>query len=353
MQEEISNLQPIVHKVDGKEVTIISEIYQTMHDGKNRNSIYGTVLQKFMDKGKIVKKHGGPLKIDFQTCWVCLQHPKHYNSLDETLFIYDKEWFREIVEFGCNPLHLKNGVIKELRTASVAKIIGREETARANIGNGKYTAKQKEKRRKHWERKYQEDFIKNVNGLRVGFPDRRGGNTDRGNTADRILQNAKKTAKILRVKSRMVVIIRKLIVMLNQTHVMPNIGEYKRLARRGQELYVKTFGSYRTMSAAMHFVFQHGHLYLAWAEEKGLPLGAFSECSVEHDNQCRRNMDTHHSRWTGVKEKSEDMIKGTCWRLVKPSHPTLHYSTLLYTTLHYSTLLYTTLYYSILLYTTL
>ena len=130
----------------------------------------------------------------------------------------------------------------------------------------------------------------------------------------KILINAKKTAKILSIKSRLVVIIRKLIVMLNSTHEMADIDKYRRLGRKGHTLYVKTFGKYRKMGAVTHFVFHHGHLYLQWAQEKGLPLGAFSECSVEDDNQFRRNMDSNHSRWTGTKQKLQDMMRGTCWR---------------------------------------
>ena len=314
MQEEIDNLQDIEYMVDGKEIIVKSEIFQTMHDGKNRNAIYSTVLENFLEKGIVMKSHGDFDKIDFQTCWVCLQQPEHYNSLDNTLFKYDEEWVAAIIGFGCSPLHLKMGVTKELRTASVTKKIMREAEARQNSGRDPYTTKQIEKRKTFWKSKYQDGFIQDLNGLLVGFPDRRGGNTDRGNSADRILVNAKKTSKILSVKKRLVVLIRKLIVMLNSTHEMPNISEYQRLGQKAHTLYVKTFGDYRTMGAVTHFIFHHGHLYLAWARDKGFPLGALGECSVEDDNQFRRNMDTNHSRWTGTRQKLEDMMWGTCWR---------------------------------------
>ena len=314
MEDEIRNLEEIQYTIDEKDITIKSEVYQTMHDGKNRNAIYGTLLQQFADRGKLMKKHGDAFKIDFQTCWVCMQHPDTYNSTDVKVFRSVKEWVEAIVGFGCNPLHLKMGVVKELRTASVEKKISREEEVRREAGNENYTAKQIEKRRNFWKRDYQEGFIRNLNGLKVGFPDRKGGSTDRGNTADRILLRAKVSAKVLGIKSRLIVVIRKLIVMLNATHTMTDINEYKRLGQKGHQLYLKIFGKHRIMGAALHFVFHHAHLYLEWAAEKGFPLGALSECSVEDDNQFRRYLDNNHSRWTGTKEKLEDMMVGTCWR---------------------------------------
>ena len=314
MQEEIDSLEDIEYTIDDKTITIKSEIYQTMHDGKNRNAIYGGILEQFAERGRIMKKHGDSFKMDFHTCWVCLQHPDHYNSLDLSIFEHEDDWLEAIVGFGCNPLHLKMGVVKEMRTASVFKKIMRENEARLLMGKGHYTSKQVTKRQEFWKQNYQNGFIQDLNGLMVGFPDRKGGNTDRGNCADRILMNAKKTSRILGIKSRLVVIIRKLIVMLNSTHEMADTNEYQRLGEKGHKLYVKMFGRYRNMGAVTHFVFHHGHLYLEWAKEKGLPLGALGECSVEDDNQFRRNMDKNHSRWTGTKQKLQDMMRGTCWR---------------------------------------
>ena len=100
MDEATKDLEPIEHYVDGKTFTVELEIYPTMHDGKNRNAIYEMLLGEFLERGKVLKKHGQSHTIDFCTCWICFQLPSLYNSLDTKLFIPDDEWVDAVMRYG-------------------------------------------------------------------------------------------------------------------------------------------------------------------------------------------------------------------------------------------------------------
>ena len=84
--------------------------------------------------------------------------------------------------------------------------------------------KRRSARKKVLKMDYQEKFLKRMNGLRIGFPDKRGGNTDRGETATRFFtDNPEETSKIIGVPKRLLKLHWKLLVAINQTHSIPNI----------------------------------------------------------------------------------------------------------------------------------
>ena len=68
------------------------------------------------------------------------------------------------------------------------------------------------------------------------------------------------------------------------------------------------------MGSSLHVLYVHGHLYLEWAEEMGVPYGIFTEGSVEKDIKGKKWLDAHGSRWSSLEAKAEDMMKGACWR---------------------------------------
>ena len=89
---------------------------------------------------------------------------------------------------------------------------------------------------------------------------------------------------------------------------------FKKRASKARKLYLRTFGDYRKMGAVTHCLFWHGHEYLQWAENLGVPLGVLTESSVEKDNKRLKWINFHHSRWDSEDHKSADMMFGLWWR---------------------------------------
>ena len=88
-------------------------------------------------------------------------------------------------------------------------------------------------------------------------------------------------------------------------------------AGKARKLYLRTFGNYRKMGAVTHCLFWHGHLYLEWAADMGVPFGIFTEGSVEKDNKSLKRVNSHHSRWDSEDHKTHDILFGLWWRSVR------------------------------------
>ena len=78
-------------------------------------------------------------------------------------------------------------------------------------------------------------------------------------------------------------------------------------------LYIKTFGKYKTMTAVLHVLYCHGHLYLEWAEEVvGVPLGALSESAIECHNKDKKRA-KRYARLDSVAHNSADTMHSSTW----------------------------------------
>jgi hypothetical protein len=126
-----------------------------------------------------LKKFGSPVKLDYQTCRLCLKHCSTYNdpaSLDNDAIL-----FKHLKQFGCTPLHSWMRSMECIIVAAEIKLM-------ADTGIG-----QKEARRS-----IQQRFASTEGkGLRIYFPDPKGGNTNSGPTARRFFRNAELTSKII------------------------------------------------------------------------------------------------------------------------------------------------------------
>ena len=78
-------------------------------------------------------------------------------------------------------------------------------------------------------------------------------------------------------------------------------------------LYIKTFGKYKQMTALLHVIYCHGHLYLEWAEEVvGAPLGALSESAMECHMKDKKRA-KRHARMDSVAHNSADSMHYPTW----------------------------------------
>ena len=68
------------------------------------------------------------------------------------------------------------------------------------------------------------------------------------------------------------------------------------------------------MSGTTHCLYLHGHLYIEWAARMNLPIGIFTEGSVEKGNQSEKDINSNHSRHFSVKAKNHDLLFGGMWR---------------------------------------
>jgi hypothetical protein len=50
--------------------------------------------------------------------------------------------------------------------------------------------------------------------------------------------------------------------------ILKMLFRYKRRAARALSLYVKYVAPYRGLTATLHIVYCHGHLFLEWAEKQ-------------------------------------------------------------------------------------
>ena len=67
------------------------------------------------------------------------------------------------------------------------------------------------------------------------------------------------------------------------------------------------------MTALLHVIYCHGHLYLEWAEEVvGVPLGALSESAIEAHNKDKKKA-KRHARMDSVAHHSADAMHHPTW----------------------------------------
>lgn len=123
------------------------------------------------------------------------------------------------------------------------------------------------------------------------------------------------TARILDLPRRLISLVWKLLVAVNQTHSFPDIAAYKRRAAKVHRLYLKHLGSYKQMSATLHVLCVHGHLYLEWARDVvGVPYGALSESAIECHNKTTKQMKRNHARGDSLLHNCQDIMHGKMWR---------------------------------------
>ena len=100
---------------------------------------------------------------------VCLENPQRYNTPESFFFQPKPVWFDAMVKYGTSSMHLKTRSMEGLCNASRAKKVITEQKRRKI----KYDKVFRKQRIKDMMRKDQQDFIENIGGLRLDFPDKK------------------------------------------------------------------------------------------------------------------------------------------------------------------------------------
>jgi hypothetical protein len=241
--------------------------------------------------GKVVVEDEARMEVGEEESRCCLRHNKHYNepaSLD-----FEAVLFEDIKQWGITPLHdwmrVMEGIIdgaikagaeldgenpKEVKLTIQARFVGPE---------GK--------------------------GVRIYFPNPKGGNSNTGPTARRFFQNPEITAKILPYTPKdLIVGFHDLLRSINSSKEQ-DIDKFRTLTRHVHKRWCETLGRFKIMTATMHQLLGHGHLYLQYAQVTlKIPNGILTEGSNEAANKINRFLRFFRSRKNGLANEKMDMM---------------------------------------------
>ena len=102
-----------------------------------------------------------------------------------------------------------------------------------------------------------------------------------------------------------------------RAHSLSNPDTYKEDSKELFDKIVQQLGHVGNMSPTVQRVLVHGHEFLYWAKEIGIPLGRFSESAIEYRNKDRRKARLKFSRKNSRKNNTTDMYH----YLIKTSDP--------------------------------
>ena len=93
-----------------------------------------------------------------------------------------------------------------------------------------------------------------------------------------------------------------------------NIENYKVVAKRLHQRWVSSLGEYKIMTASVHLLLAHGHLYLDYAQNTlRCPNGNLSESSIESANKLNRLLRFFFSRKNSLRNERVDIMRRHLW----------------------------------------
>ena len=93
-----------------------------------------------------------------------------------------------------------------------------------------------------------------------------------------------------------------------------NIDDYKTVAKRLHGRWVNSLGKFKVMTASLHLLLAHGHLYLDYAQNTlKCPNGLLSESSIESANKLNRILRFFFSRKNSLRNERVDMMRRHFW----------------------------------------
>jgi hypothetical protein len=93
-----------------------------------------------------------------------------------------------------------------------------------------------------------------------------------------------------------------------------NVEKFKKNARSFHANWVASLGRYKTMTATIHLILAHGHLYIEYAQnELNCPNGWLSESSIEGANKLNRFLRFFRSRKNSLRNERIDMMVRHLW----------------------------------------
>ena len=97
---------------------------------------------------------------------------------------------------------------------------------------------------------------------------------------------------------------------MNNSIRFQHIDEYKTLASNVHRLWQEDFGEYKIMTASVHLMLAHGHLFLQYSQDVyGCANGVWTEGTMEGGNKCNRDMKFHLSRKDSLEHEREDVMR--------------------------------------------
>ena len=125
--------------------------------------------------------------------------------------------------------------------------------------------------------------------------------------------------RILKIPESPLIGLHKLLQAISSSEFQ-DIGQYQEDARKCFDLWREVFS--KPMTANVHLLIAHGHLYLRWAQEEiGVPLGVLTEGSIE---KCNQDVKFIHRRFV-ARTSMENIHRNTLARLSWETDPVLHY----------------------------
>ena len=162
----------------------------------------------------------------------------------------------------------------------------------------------------------QKEFVDRI-GIRIDFVKQGKGTSTNGNAASRLFENCEISAEILDIDKNIIQSFSKQLNKINSVTTCYDPDTYKEDSKELFEKIVQQLGHVGNMSPTVHRVLVHGHEFLQWAKEIGIPLGRFSESAIEYRNKDRRKARLKFSRKNSRENNTTDMYH----YLIKTSDP--------------------------------
>lgn len=267
IKDEIKNLRPTLLPTMGdKTLSIFHKLSFTMVDGKVVQTLTKTASSS--------------------SCTVC-------NAKQSQLNDSERAEIEDNLEFGISPLHARIRFMEHV--LKIAYDLSFKGDIRGNAENSK--------RRSEEKTRIQTEF-KRETGMIIDTPKQGFGNTNDGNTARRFFADAVLTAEITKVDYEL---IRRFKVILNALSSTREIDpdKFHKYASDTADIYLKNYGSWRTMSSTVHKVLRHGSAII---RHHILPLGELSEEAQESRNKDYRKFRLSNTRKNSRINQNNDLF---------------------------------------------
>ena len=206
------------------------------------------------------------MKIDNNTCTICLERHQLYNSMK--FFNFPPILFDRMKKYGFSTMH------KRVRNFEF-------QWKGAERKESKLTGVNLKTVRHNWQTELQE-----LTGIDPFRPDPiNRGNTNDGNLSRRFHQEPFLSSSVVKLNSKIIALMGVLLDMLNSTYFQ-DPKTYRALAIVTHKLIVNDLGDYMNISGCVHSTLCHGDLFIRYAQaELGVPLGFLTENSIEMGNK--------------------------------------------------------------------
>ena len=291
-EHEIRELVPFTFIVCEKTITVTYHVIPSMRDGKELRILTQNILREQHGLHNFLKNWPIPksVKLDNNTCLICLQRPETYRSYKS--FHFKPVMFEFIKKYGFCVMHKKIGGMSFIWKAAEKGELKRSGGTLKDI-------------RHNWQKMFQQ-----ATGVCFWEPDPvNRGNSNNGPAAMRFFNNPSLASKILKIPGETIAIIGVLIDMINSTKFQdPNV--FLALSMTAHHLLVRDIGPDIILSGSIHSLMCHGDMYIRYAQDiLGIPLGFLTENAIEMGNKQNKQFKRLFSRKNSIVNETEDIFQ--------------------------------------------